>query len=156
MKKLALLTFAISILGCGTETQVIEELPPVVETPAPVVLSGERFWLSIAGPKIMAGNVLHDDVDVDPEPINIGGFRYDFDEDLKLYRIDLRLKDGESLGWRPQGVVDHEDIGRVVTTQPIFGSTLLEFDTEYEINMYVQDLACNSSNFEMQFRTKPR
>ena len=37
MKKMSLLIIAILILGCGTETPVVEEPEPVVEEPEPVV-----------------------------------------------------------------------------------------------------------------------
>ena len=156
MKKLALLMFAILVLGCETETPMIEEPLNVIEEPLPVVASGERFRLEVEDPTIGHGDVFDGDADVDPEPLNRGGISYWFNEDLKLYKIDLRLKDGESLGWLPHGLVHGRRVGKVVRIQPVFGLPLLEFDTEYVITLYVQDLACNSSNFEIRFRTKPK
>ena len=156
MKKLALLIFAILIPGCGTETPVAEAPPPIVEEPTPVVVSGEHFRLEVEDPTIGHGDVLNGDVDVDPEPLNRGGIGYWFNEDLKLYKIDLRLRDGESLGWFPHGLVHDRVIGKVVRIQPVAGLPLLEFDTEYLIMLYVQDRACNSSSFEIRFRTKPK
>ena len=92
--------------------------------------------------------------DVDHVPINQGGFRFDFDEPLKLYRLDLRHKGGESLGWRPHGIVDHENIGPFVVIVPMAESQLLKVDTEYVIAMFVLDRACSRSNFQIRFRTK--
>ena len=155
MKKLAILMFSILILGCGTEKPVVEEPEPVIEEPLPIVVSGERFRLDVEDPKIGHGSVFDGDVGVDPAPLNLRGIAYWFNEDLKLYKIDLRLKDGESLGWFPRGLV-HERVGRVARIQPVFGLPLLEFDTEYVVTLYVQDLTCNSSSFKMRFQTKPQ
>ena len=45
MKKLVLLMFAILILGCDTETPVVEEPEPVIEEPPPVVMEDEHALL---------------------------------------------------------------------------------------------------------------
>ena len=147
MKKLALLMLAILILGCDTET-------PVVEKPLPVVAQ-EAYFIDIEPPLMTSASVIDGEPDVDPVPLNQAGFRYDFDRKLKLYRVDLRLKDGESLGWHPHGVVDHENIGQLVEIVPVAESQLLKFDTEYVIAMFVQDHECYYSNFQIRFRTKP-
>lgn len=156
MKKLSLLVFAILVLGCGTETPMVEESAPVIEGPAPVVVSGEHLRLSIVEPDIMFGTVRNGEDNVDPEPINVVGLRFDFDQDLKLYRADLRIKDGESLDWLPQGVVDQGNIGNVVLIEPRVGLRLLELGTEYEINIFAQDLGCNTSEHVIRFWTKPK
>lgn len=158
MKKLALLMLATLIFGCGTETPVIKE--SVIEEPEPV--SGEpppfvaqaAYFIDVTPPTITSGTVADRAADVDHVPINQGGFRFDFDEPLKLYRVDLRLKDGDSLGWQPHGIVDHENIGQTVVIVPVAESQLLKFDTEYVIAMFVLDHACSRSNIHIQFRTK--
>lgn len=148
MKKIALLTLATLILGCETEIPVVQKLLPTV--------AQEAYFIDVTPPLITGSTVSDGDADVHHVPINQGGFRFDFDENLKLYRVDLRLKDGESLGWHPRGVIDHENIGQTVFIVPVAESQLLKFDTEYVIAMFVQDQACQYSNFQIRFRTEPK
>ena len=152
MKKLALLMFAILILGCGTETPVVEEPQPVIKERTPTVTSGEHFRLDIVDPQIIVGTVNDGDADVDPERINANGFRFDFDEDLKLYKIAI-LHEGKPLNWIPHAIADH--VTPIVTATPIFGQEL-QFDTEYVIKIYGQNLACRGFHLEIRFRTKPK
>ncbi len=152
MKKLALLMFAILILGCDTETPVVEGPPPIIEEPTPVVASGEHFRLDIEAPRLVASPVDDGDADVDPEPLNAGGFRFDFNERLKLHKIDL-LHDGKSLGWLGTGLSERVTVTLILTA--VAGKEL-QFDTEYVIKIYVQDHVCASSRFEIRFRTKPK
>ena len=65
MKKLSLLMFAI-LLGCGTETPIVEEPEPVIEEPPPVVMENEP----IGHPLVAKGTVKHGEMNVDPEPLN--------------------------------------------------------------------------------------
>ena len=160
MKKLSLLMFAILILGCGTETPVVEEPKPIVEEPEPVIgepppfLAQAAYFIDVTPPEIASATVTDGADDVDHGPINRDGFRFDFNEDLKMYRVDLRLKDGESLGWQPHGIVDHENIGQTVLIVPVAESQPLKFDTEYVIALFILDGACSRSNYRIQFRTK--
>ena len=85
MKKMSLLIFAILMLGCETETPVVEEPLSIIETPSPVAASGEHLRVDIAEPTIAWGTVSHGEVDVDPELLH-AGIRFGFDEDLKLYK----------------------------------------------------------------------
>ena len=96
----------------------------------------------------------HGENNVDPEPLNVDGFRFEFFVILKLYRADLRTKDGESLHWRPQGVVDHENIGNAVVIKPGPNSQLLESNTEYMIYIFVQNTNCIMDDRIIPFRTK--
>ena len=160
MKQLALLMFMLLILGCDTEIPVVEELvveesEPVIEELPPAVAQA-AYFLDITPPTITSATVADGAADVEPVPINQHGFRFDFDAPLKLYWVDLRLDGGKSLGWRPRGVVDHENIEQTVLIMPVAESQLLKFDTEYVISMFVQDHICNSLNFQIRFRTKPR
>ena len=155
MKKMSLLIFAILMLGCETETPVVEQPLSIIEAPSPVAASGEHLRVDIVEPTIMWGTVSDGDADVDPGPLH-AGIRFDFDENLKLYKIDLRLDGGQSLGWLPRGVVDDKDIGDRIEMIPAADSQMLEFDTAYVITLYVQDLSCWSSKFRIRFRTKPK
>ena len=152
MKKLALLIFTTLILGCDTETPVVEEPPPIIEEPSPVVVSSEHFRLDIDKPQIAGANVDDGENNVDPEPINAAGLRFDFNESLKLHKIDL-LHDGKSLGWIGTGLSERVTVTLILTA--VAGKEL-QFDTEYVIKIYVQDLSCHSSRFEIRFRTKPK
>ncbi len=152
MKNLSLLMFVILILGCDTETPVVEEPEPVIEEHTPTVVSGERFRFSGDVPQLVWGTVLGGEDNVDPDPINAGGFRFDFDEDLKLHKIAILL-DGEPLYWLP---VDMTHLVTHVVTLRATAGEELQFDTEYVIKIYVQDVICQSSRFEIRFRTMPK
>ena len=151
MKKLSFFLFAILILGCATETPVIEGPEPVIEEHTPTVASGERFRFSGGEPQLVSGPVRDGEDNVDPAPLNVAGFRFDFDTPLKLYKIAI-FHDGKNLYWEPLDIT-HKGTESVELT-PIAGQEL-QFDTEYVIKMYVQDIVCTSSRFEIQFRTVP-
>ncbi len=161
MKQLALLMFAILILGCGTETPVVEdtvveepvveEPEPIIEEPPPVVMEDEP----IIPPRIVEGSVSNGDVDVDPEPLNRDGIVFRFTEPLNMFMVDLLLE-GESLQWLPRDVTEKENIGNLAKIWRGPGSQLLEYDTEYNIEIYAQGHACNGAETGIRFRTKPR
>ena len=174
MKTIALLMFAVLILGCGAETPVVEEPEPVVEEPEPVVEESEPVIEEpppvvveaehlmpddVDPPQIAQGSVLDGDVDVDPEPLNRHGIIYRFTEPLNLFLMEIFLE-GKNLHWPPRDVVTRRfgggDLGQFARIKPaLVGSPLLEYDTEYVIKMYVQGLACNGTWIEIRFRTKP-
>ena len=159
MKNLSLLVIAILILGCGTETTVVEELEPVTEEPEPVTEEPEPVVMEeepIPGQQIVGGNVLDGDVDVDPEPLNRDGIVFQFHEALKMYTADLYLSNGGSLHWSPRDVVDHPDIGNQVHLKPIADSELLEYDKKYWLLIYAQSVECHGTKISIIFRTKPR
>ena len=151
MKKLALLMFAILILGCGTETTVVEE--PVVEEPEPIVIQEKP----IAPPQIVGGNVLDGDVDADPELLNRDGITLQFSEALHFFLIEIFLQ-GKNLGWHPRDVVAKAGlgVGKSARIKPMTGSQLLEYNTNYTIKIYMQNLACNGTETVIRFQTKPR
>ena len=155
MKKMSILIVAILILGCETETPMVEQPLSISEAPSPVAASGEHFRVDIVEPEILWSTIDLGEVGVDPNPLHVG-IEFQFGEDLKLYKIDLRLDGGQSLGWLPRGVVDDKDIGRRIWLIPAPDSPMLEFDTAYVIGLYVQDLSCWSTKVQWPFRTKPK
>ncbi len=154
MKKMFVLIVAILILGCDTETPVVEQPLSTIEAPSPVAASGEHFRVDIAEPGIVWSTIDLGEVGVDPNLLV--GIEFAFDVNLKLYKIDLRLDGGQSLGWLPRGVVDDKDIGQRIWLIPAPDSPMLEFDTAYVIELYVQDLECWSMKEQWPFRTKPK
>ena len=170
MKKLSLLMFTILILGCGTETTVVEEPEPVVEEPPPIVEEPppiveelpplfkvlEPKPISNLKPKLAAATVFDGQVDVDPEPLNRHGIAFKFLANLKMYIADLRGANVGALNWSPRDIVDHGNIGNQIHLMPMADSPLLGYDAEYEVTIYAQDLACNGAWRSIKFRTKPR
>ena len=152
MKNLSLLMFAILILGCGTETPVVEEPEPVIEELPPVVMEEEP----IAPPQIVGGNVLDGEVDADPELLNRDGIIIEFTEPLSVYYVVFGRIAGELPNWSPRDIVDDWDIGNQIHLMPMEDSQLLEYNTEYWLQIYAQGSACNAVNTQMKFRTKPR
>ena len=168
MKKLALLMFAILILGCGTETTVIEEPvveepepvieepPPVVEESPPLLKVPEPNPISDLKPKLAAATVLDGQVDVDPEPLNRHGIVFQFLGNIRVYIAELRVANAGALNWSPRDIVDRWDIGNQIHLTPMADSKLLKYDTDYTVKIYAQDLECNGAWKSIKFRTKPR
>ena len=50
-------------------------------------------------PSITAGSVFDGEADVDPDPLNRGGIRYDFSIPVIALKSKLLTEDGEDLGW---------------------------------------------------------
>ena len=156
MKTLALLMLAILILGCETETPVVEEPEPVIEEPPPVVMEDEPAMpQDTVPPEIVRGSIRDGAVNVDPEPLNRDGMTFKFNENLRFYAAGI-LREEKSLGWHPLDVVDRRDICDLVNIWPRADSQLLEHNTEYTIEIYVQDRACNGTRIEIKFQTKRR
>ena len=128
---------------------------PVIQAPIPVVPSGEHFRRDIDFPAIVAGDVADGANNVDPEPLNANGIHFEFDEAIKTYKIDLRLHEGATLGWLPRGLVDNNMEERI-HIMPAEGFPLLEFDTAYQIDIFVEDFGCWTEEFTIVFRTKPK
>jgi len=140
----------------GSRRSMVEAPDPVMQDRLPVVPSGEHFRIDIQPPTIVGADVLDGVNDIDPEPLNANGIRFSFDRDLRKYKIDLRLPEGESLGWFPRGLVERENIGNQIQIMPAEGVPLLEFDTVYVIDIFVQDFRCLTNEAHISFRTKPK
>ena len=134
--------------GVGRPAPVIQERPAVEAL-------GERFRHEPPLPELVAGDVDWDEQNVDPGPLNANGIHFEFDEPIRKYKIDLRLEDGASLGWLPRGLVDN-NMGERIHIMPAEGFPLLEFNTDYEIDIFVQNLWCWSLDFTIRFRTMPK
>ena len=128
---------------------------PVIQERQPVVPSGPHFPFDIEQTHIVASDVDNRPDNVDPEPLNANGIQFEFSRGFHEYEIDLRLKDGASLGWLPRGLVDNKDFGKRIKIMPGEGAALLDFDTEYEIEIFVLDLICRPEKFTIRFRTMP-
>ena len=135
---------------------VVGRPAPVIQERIPSVALGEHFQLfDIVDTRIIDGDVptLHEGRDIDPEPLNVNGIQFEFNLPIREYEIDLRVKDGGTLAWLPRGLVDN-DMGERIQITPAEGFPLLEFDTEYVINIFVLDSRCLPWRFDIQFRTK--
>ena len=134
----------------------VEEPEPVMQERPPAVPSGEHFRLDITPPELVWADVQDGAADINPELLNANGIRFIWDRELRKYKMDLRLREGESLGWLPRGLVEHENIGNETQIMPAEGVPLLEFDTVYAIDIFVQDCCCWTNDFRITFRTKPK
>ena len=134
----------------------VEATPTAIQQRPLVVPSGGHFRLDISAPAVVAADVSDGEADVDPEQLNANGIRFDFDEHIRRYKIDLRLRDGASLGWLPRGLVKPENMVRHIKIIPAEGAPLLEFNTVYEIDIFVEDFGCLTTDFTIMFATKPK
>ena len=134
----------------------VEQPAPVMQERIPVVALGERFRFEPGVPELLAGDVLWGEGNVNPEPLNANGIHFEFDEPIRKYKIDLRLRGGESLGWLPHGLVERENMEKRIQIMSAEGAPLLEFKTAYEIDIFVQDFQCWTNEFKILFHTKPK
>ena len=93
-----------------------------------------------AEPEILAGSVADGDADVDPDPLNRGGIRYDFDEPVIGLKSKLLTEDGEDLGW--EAVWDDQTL----IFHPGASGKLLENGRLYRIKMVVAPQWINNEN----------
>ena len=104
--------------------------------------------INVAPPQITSGTVADGSADVDPAPINAGGFRFDFDEPV-TGTVRLTNEAGEDLNWIAN-VLD-----QTATLTAIAGQELVN-GTTYKIEIDVQDLAGNPLETTITFVTKPK
>ncbi len=143
MKKLALMMFALLILGCDTETSVVEE--PVVKDEA------------LPQPKLIAeGTVKHGEVNVNPEPLNLSGFRFVFKEPVYDHSVSVYdKKHGKRLTWNSPYAHRCKET-KVVVIERMDSRDPLEYDTDYEITIYTPNSDCDVVETVIQFRTGPQ
>ena len=171
MKNLILI-FAILMLGCGTNTEVIEDPAPVAKETAPVT----EETLPVAkepvvkepssvveanpggdedSPRIARSNVGLEQVLHDPVPLNQDGIFFEFDEDLALFKADITL-DGQSLDWFPRNALRGDDIGAFVKLTPPADGPFLEYNKEYVIDLLAVDHDNWHTWAEIVLQTIPR
>ena len=97
---------------------------------------------------ITSGTVADGDADVDPAPINAGGFRFDFDEGV-TGTIKLTDEAGADLNW-----IDTV-AGKTATLTAVAGQELVN-ETTYKIEIDVADGADNPLQTTITFVTKPK
>ena len=99
-------------------------------------------------PVITAGTVNDGEADVDPAPINAGGFRYDFDEPI-TGTIKLTDEAGVDLNWIANV------LGQTATLTAVAGQELVN-ETTYKIEIDIQDGVGNRTTATITFVTKPK
>ena len=99
-------------------------------------------------PTIVAGTVADGSANVDPAPINAGGFRFDFDEPI-TGTIKLTDEAGVDLNWI--GNVG----GQTATLAAVAGQELTN-ETTYKIEINVGDGSGNQLRETITFVTKPK
>ena len=99
-------------------------------------------------PSITDGTVADGAADVDPAPINAGGFRFDFSEDI-TGTVKLTDEAGADLNWF--GTV----WGQTATLTAVAGQELVN-ETTYKIEIDVKDGAGNALVATITFVTKPK
>ena len=99
-------------------------------------------------PVITSGTVSDGAADVNPAPINAGGFRFDFDEAV-IGVIKLTNEAGEDLDWIANVA------GQTATLTAVAGQELVN-ETTYKIEIDVQDGAGNQTRRTITFVTKPK
>ncbi len=99
-------------------------------------------------PEIASSIVVDGEVDVDPAPINAGGFRFDFNEDI-TGSIKLTDEAGANLDWIANVA------GQTATLTAVAGRELVN-ETTYKVEIDVQDGAGNQLKATITFVTKPK
>ena len=97
---------------------------------------------------ITSGTVSDGDADIDPAPINAGGFRFDFDEPI-TGTIKLTDEAGADLNWIANVA------GQTATLTAVAGQELVN-ETTYKIEIDVKDSAGNQTQATFTFVTKPK
>ena len=97
-------------------------------------------------PQVISGTVADGDSDVDPDPLNAGGFRFDFDQEV-TGNITIQPKDGESLNWIA-------NIGGATMTLTAVAGGELKHGVVYVIHIEAINIIEEKIEFTITFRTK--
>ena len=99
-------------------------------------------------PAITSGTVADGAADVDPGPINVGGFRFDFDERI-TGTVKLTDEAGADFNWIANVA------GQTATLTAVAGQELVN-ETTYKIEIDVQGAAGNQLKATITFVTRPK
>ena len=102
----------------------------------------------VEAPIIASGTVADGDADVNPAPINAGGFRFDFDEAV-TGSIKLTDEAGADLNWIA-------NVGGQTATLTAVAGQEIANETTYKVEIDVQDGAGNATTTTITFVTKPK
>ena len=102
----------------------------------------------VDAPMIASGTVADGDADVDPAPVNAGGFRFDFDEAV-TGSIKLTDEAGADLNWIA-------NVGGQTATLTAVAGQEIANETTYKVEIDVQDGAGNATTTTITFVTKPK
>ena len=97
-------------------------------------------------PQVVSGTVVDGDSDVDPEALNAGGFRFDFDREVRG-NITIRQKDGELLNWIA-------NIGGATMTLTAVWGEELEHGVVYVLHIEAINIIEEKTEFTITFKTK--
>ncbi len=97
-------------------------------------------------PQVISGTVADGDSDVDPQLLNAGGFRFDFDEEVRG-NITIRPKDGKPLNWIA-------NIGGATMTLTAVAGGELKHGVVYVIHIEAINLIEEKIEFTITFKTK--
>ncbi len=160
-----ILVLAVLMLGCGTDTEVVDEPPLVGDAPE----SDTRVFVvheigpTARGdrgdpdpPRIIKSNIYpsHERVSFNSTRLNKEGIFFDFNENLHQFVIDLSL-DGESLGWIISAIRPGNDIGFSITLTPPLAGPHLERGKEYLVDLLAGDKTGDVLELDIRFRTIP-
>ena len=153
MKQLSLLMLALLILGCDTEKPAVNELEPVVEELAPGAMEDRP----LRQPAMIAeGTVKHGEVNVDPQPLNLNGFRFVFKEPVYDHWVSVYDKNrGKHLTWNSPHAYRCTET-KVVLIEHLGSGDVFKHNTDYEITIYARNFDCDIVETVIQFRTEPQ
>ena len=162
--KYLLTVLAVLTLGCGTDTEVVEEPPLVADEPA---ADNREFVVYEVGPtpkgdhgdpdppRLIKSNVhpIHDRHALSSNRLNKDGIFFDFSEDLHRFVVDLSL-DGESLGWNATGIRPGNNNAEFsITLTPPANGPFLEPGQQYVVDLLAGDKTGDVLELEIRFRT---
>ncbi len=97
-------------------------------------------------PQMFSGTVADGDQDVDPDLLNAGGFRFDFDQEVRG-NITIQPKDGEPLNWIA-------NIGGATMTLTAVWGEELKHGVVYVLHIKAINIIEEKTEFTITFRTK--